>query len=267
MTNTTIRLALVQTARDRFDKEKNLKNAERLLGGIRDVDIVCFPENWVGAVVLEDSETTYVLGMVSRYARAGSYTALSGSLVTRRDGHIIAAGHVISPNGNILGHTEKIFPSFAVGERGFIQPGEHLPIFEVNDLRFGVLICVDLFYPELARSLALRGAQILFNPSNIPKSRISLWRALVSARAAENTVYVVFTNNTKSFYPDNREVNGHSMVATPWGDILFEADEEEGAHVVGVDLSQLVEVRQRWPYIADIKSLECIDGDQVSRKP
>ncbi len=264
--DTTVRLALVQTPRDRFDKAKNLKSAERLLSSIHGVDIVCFPENWLGAVVLEEREMTDVLLMFSQYARAEGYTALTGSLVMRRDDHTIAAGHVVGPDGHILGHTEKIFPSFAVGERGFIRPGGHLPLFEVNGLRLGVIICVDLFYPELARSLALRGAQILFNPSNIPKNRIPLWRALVCARAAENTVYIAFTNNTKSFYPDEREVNGHSMLATPWGDIFFEADEAEDVHIVEVDLSQIVEARKRWPYLTDIASLEDIDGDRVIRR-
>ncbi len=193
----TLRLALVQTARDRLDKAKNLKDSERLLHSIRNVDIVCFPENWIGTVVMEERETVDVLRMVSRYARDGGYTALTGSFITCRDDHMMAMGHVIGPDGNIVGHTEKIFPSFAVGEREFIRPGDSLPVFEVGELRFGVAICVDLLYPEIARSLALRGAQILFNPSNIPKNRISLWRALVSTRAAENTIFVAFTNNRR----------------------------------------------------------------------
>lgn len=262
----TLRLAIVQTARDRFDKARNLKDSERLLRTICDVDIVCFPESWIGTVVMEERETADVLHMLSQYARDGGYTALTGSFITRRDDHMIAMGHVIGPDGNIVGHTEKIFPSFAVGEREFIRPGDSLPVFKVGGLRFGVAICVDLLYPEIARSLALRGAQILFNPANIPKNRISLWRALVSARAAENTIFVVFINNTKSLYPDGREVNGHSMVASPSGDVLLEADEAEGVYCAELDLSQISEIRKRWPYLADIESLERIDGERIVRK-
>lgn len=260
-----IRLALVQTARDRFDKTKNLRNTERLLKSIRNVDIICLPENWVGAVALEEREMEDVLLMISQYARGGGYTALAGSLIASRGDHMIASGHVIGPDGSVLGYTEKIFPSLAVNERDFIRPGERLPLFEVDGLRFGLIICVDLFYPEIARSLARRGAHILFNPSNIPSNRITLWRTLVSTRAAENTVYVAFTNNTKSCYPDDREVNGHSMLAAPWGEIIFEADAEEGVYIVELDLSQISAVRRRWPYLKDSESLQCIEGDRVIR--
>jgi predicted amidohydrolase len=86
------------------------------------------------------------------------------------------------------------------------------------------------------------------------------------ARAAENTIFVAFANNTKSFYPDDRPVSGHSMVVSPRGDVLLEADDAEGVFVVEIDLAQITEARRRWPYLADSLSLEKIEGDRVVRK-
>ncbi|MCX8103903.1 MAG: carbon-nitrogen hydrolase family protein [Candidatus Bipolaricaulota bacterium] len=260
------RLALVQPARDRLDRAKNFQTVTRLLEQIRDADIVCLPENWAGIVILSEAELADVLALLGRYAQQGRYTLLTGSLIVEHEDSRIARGHVIGPDGAVLGYTEKIFPSNAVGERAFLRFGERLPVFATDKLRFGIAICVDLFYPELVRSLAQREIQVLFNPSNIPENRIGLWKSLLCARAAENTIFVVFANNTKSFYPDDRRVSGHSMVVSPRGEVLFEADDAEGVYTVEIELALITEVRKRWPYLADSSTIEKVEGDWVLRK-
>ncbi|MCS6936226.1 MAG: carbon-nitrogen hydrolase family protein [Candidatus Bipolaricaulota bacterium] len=261
-----MKIALVQPARDRLDRAKNLQTVTRLLEQIRNVDIVCLPENWAGVVVFNEGELADVLALLGRYAQQGRYTLLTGSLIVERRDHRIALGHVISPDGAVVGYAEKIFPSNAVGERAFLRFGERLPVFSSEKARFGVAICVDLFYPELVRSLAQREIHILFNPSNIPENRIGLWRSLLCARAAENTIFVAFANNTKSFYPDDRPVSGHSMVVSPRGEVLFEAEDAEGVYTVKIDLAQIAEARQRWPYLADSLTLEKIEDERVVRR-
>jgi predicted amidohydrolase len=261
-----MKIALVQPSRDRLDRAKNLQTVTRLLEQTRDVDIVCLPENWAGVVPFSETELAETLALLGRYAQKGDYTLLTGSLLVAREDYRIALGHVIGPDGAALGYTEKIFPSNAVGERAFLHFGERLPVFSTEKLHFGVVICVDLFYPELVRSLAQRDIAILFNPSNIPENRIGLWRSLLCARAAENTIFVAFANNTKSSYPDDRPVSGHSMVVSPRGDVLFEADDTEGIYTVEIDLAQIAEARKRWPYLSDSLSIEKIEGDKVVRK-
>jgi predicted amidohydrolase len=119
----------------------------------------------------------------------------------------------------------------------------------------GVLICVDAFYPELARSLALNNAHIIFNPSNIPQNRSELWKHISVTRAAENTVFYVFVNNTNTLYPDGRMVKGHSIVASPDGEVILEAGEEEKVSQIELDLNQIDSIRKRWRYLNDIRQL------------
>jgi len=118
------------------------------------------------------------------------------------------------------------------------------------------LICVDALYPELARCMALRGAYVIFNPSNIPKNRSELWKHVSVTRAAENTVFYVFVNNTNTEYPDGRPVRGHSVVAAPDGEVMLEAGEEEDVFRVELDLDQVEKIRRRWRYLDDIRQLQ-----------
>jgi predicted amidohydrolase len=77
-----------------------------------------------------------MLSLLGSYAQQGHYMLLTGSLIVQRRDHTIALGHVIGPDGTVLGYTEKIFPSNAVGERAFLKPGERLPVFATGSARF-----------------------------------------------------------------------------------------------------------------------------------
>ena len=67
------------------------------------------------------------------------------------------------------------------------------------------------------------------------------------------TVFYTFINNTLTTYPDGRRVAGQSYVTNPNGDLIFQAGEEEGVFELDLDLSQIDEIRKRWPYLSDIE--------------
>lgn len=148
---------------------------------------------------------------------------------------------------------DKLFPSQAIRERDFIVPGHHLPVVEHNGVKVGAAVCVDFFYPELVRSLALRGASLVINPANIPTNRMPLWHRLGVTRASENTVFTAMANNTGTSYPDQRQITGDSFVAYPDGFQLFTFGTEPGTYYNRFDLSLIDQVRQRWPYLDDIR--------------
>ncbi|MFQ5999632.1 MAG: carbon-nitrogen hydrolase family protein [Candidatus Bathyarchaeia archaeon] len=250
-----LRIALVQFGRDRLNKPKNINRMLSTLSKIKNTDIVCLPEAWTGAgLFLEEKERESLLSSLCELAAEKDYNLLTGGLFNRRGEKIFDTCHIINRDGKIIGFYDKRFPSTAFNERDFCSPGNISPVFRVDDINIGVVICVDALYPELTRSLALNNACIIFNPSNIPKNRNKLWKYLSVTRAAENTVFYVFVNNTNTFYPDGRMVKGHSVVVAPDGEVILEADEEEKVFKSELDLEKIDKIRKRWRYLDDIRS-------------
>jgi predicted amidohydrolase len=250
-----LRIALVQFGRDE-SKPKNVDSMLSILSEIKNVEIVCLPEAWTGrGLFLEEKECESLLSSLCQLAVEKGYNLLSGALFNRRGEKIFDTCHVIGRNGKLIGFCDKRFPSTAFNEREFTSPGNVSPVFKVDNINIGVLICVDALYPELARSLALNNAFIIFNPSNIPQNRSELWKHVSVTRAAENTVFYVFVNNTNTLYPDGRTVKGHSIVAAPDGEVLLEAGEEEKVFQIELDLNQIDIIRKRWRYLNDIRQL------------
>ncbi len=121
--------------------------------------------------------------------------------------------------------------------------------------RIGCSICYDLRFPELFRQCALQGAVIQALPSAFPHPRLVHWQTLIRARAIENQIYVVATNQcgTEHHGADTGDIHyfGHSMVVDPWGNSLLEADESEGLHVVDIDIETVAKTRAQMTVFKD----------------
>jgi len=250
-----LRIALVQFGRDRLNKPRNVERMLSTLSETKNVDVVCLPEAWTGGaeLFLEEKERESLLSSLCELAAENNYNLLTGGLFNRRGEKNFDTCHIINREGRVIGFYDKRFPSTAFNERDFCSPGDASPVFKVDDVKIGIVICVDALYPELARNLALNNACIIFNPSNIPENRSELWKHVSVTRAVENTVFYVFVNNTNTFYPDERMVKGHSLVVAPDGEMILEAGEEEKVFRSDLDLSQIDKIRKRWRYLDDIR--------------
>jgi len=251
-----VKISLVQFARDRVDREKNLSRMCSILSQLRDVDFVCLSEAWIGSLTLEEKDYNNTLDTLAKIASNNRFNLITGGLFTQHGSKTFDTCHIIDRSGSAVGFFDKRFPSMAFGERNRVSAGKDLPVFTVEGVRFGIVICVDAIYPELARAYALDGAQIVFNPSNIPHNRNALWKHITSARAAENTIFCVYVNNTRTTYPDNRAVTGHSVVAGPDGEILLEGDEEERVLTCEIDLKKIDNIRATRQYLVDVHDFE-----------
>jgi predicted amidohydrolase len=141
-----------------------------------------------------------------------------------------------------------LYDSFGYRESERLRAGAVEPVLvDVAGFRLGLMTCYDLRFPELARLLVERGAEVLVVPSAwvAGPRKADHWRTLVLARAIENTSYVAAAGQPGPRY------TGHSMVAGPAGEVLVEVG--DGDHVLTAELSRsrLDEVRRENPSLAN----------------
>src|SRR5256884_4761945 len=163
------------------------------------------------------------------------------SVLIDREGEIIARYRKIHLFDVDLANGEKHYES----ER--IVPGNQLVTAEIDGITFGLTVCYDLRFPELYRSLALRGAQLLMVPAGFTlHTGRDHWEVLLRARAIENLCYVIAPAQVGT-YPPNRQCFGRSMIVNPWGLVLAQAQDSPTAIIADIDLKQIEQARTQIP--------------------
>jgi predicted amidohydrolase len=153
-----------------------------------------------------------------------------------RDGDLLRnAAVLVGPDGLIGSYRKTHLPFLGVDR--FITPGDELVVHDTPLGRIGVEICYDLRFPEVTRTLALRGADIVAHPTNFPMAAKVQTEVITRARAAENRVFLLTANRVgKERWG---EFCGWSQIVDPYGNRLAEAGEREEALLVAeIDLEQ-----------------------------
>ena len=165
---------------------------------------------------------------------------------------------VLDADGKYLGKMRKVhiphtYPAF--WEKFYFKPGTlGFPVFHTAYAKIGIYICYDRHFPECARILALKGAEILFNPSATTegKSRY-LWELEQPAQAVANGVFIGANNRVGLEKPwEFGKFYGSSYFVDPRGKILVKGSEDKDEVVVSdLDLDQIREVRDGWQFFRD----------------
>jgi predicted amidohydrolase len=252
-----MRVAAVQFTSS-SDKADNL---DRLRGLIKEaagegVQLVITPEASMHgfgtpadplAPVAESLDGPFVTGLAES-AREHGVTIVAGMFESVPDDPAHAYNTVVAlgADGALLGRYRKLHLFDALGwmesERLARSPVEPLAV-AVGEFTVGVITCYDLRFPELARVLVDAGADVLVVPAAwvAGPHKVDQWRALLTARAIENTVYVAAAGQGPPEY------SGNSAVIDPFGVVLAELNGTEGVVVADVTVERLNEVRQRMP--------------------
>ena len=135
-------------------------------------------------------------------------------------------------------------------EPRFLKPGQSLTLAAIEGLQWGIMLCYDIRFPEMARSLALRGAEVVVVPAAWPAARANHWSTLLAGRAIENQLYMIGANRAGS--DGSLQFAGGSRVVDPYG-VLLAAAPEAGEQLLIAELqkSRVDEVRASMPVFQD----------------
>ena len=165
---------------------------------------------------------------------------------------------VIERDGTVLGkyrktHIPHVGPCF--WEKFYFKPGNlGYPVWETSVGRVGLIICYDRHFPEVARELGLKGAELVFNPSATVESLSRyLWELEQPAHAVANGFWIAASNRVGVEAPlNNSKFYGSSYFCSPRGKIIAQAsDSEDEVLVADLDLDQIREVRNTWQFFRD----------------
>jgi omega-amidase len=166
----------------------------------------------------------------------------------KEDDKIYNSIAVLNPKGELIGKYRKAhlaaYPP--LDEDSCISPGNSPEIVKIGGMKWGLMICYDLRFPELSRALVLNGAEILLLCSAWPFPRVTHWKTLTCARAIENQVYFIAANRVGSDGPVT--FCGSSCIVDPYGVILGSAAEDREALIIAeISKETLESVRNRMP--------------------
>jgi N-carbamoylputrescine amidase len=165
---------------------------------------------------------------------------------------------VIERDGTIAGkyrktHIPHVGPCF--WEKFYFKPGNlGYPVFGTSVGRIGLIICYDRHFPEVARELGIKGAEIVFNPSATVESLSRyLWELEQPAHAVANGFWMAASNRVGVEAPLNpAKFYGSSYFCSPRGKIIAQAsDSEDEVLVADLDLDEIREVRNTWQFFRD----------------
>lgn len=212
----------------------------------------------------EPEEAGPAIAEFSKLARELGIWLHVGAMPVRASATKLANRSVlISPEGHVAALYDKIHlfdvalsPGESYKESLNYEPGSRAVLGELPWGRIGLSICYDLRFPLLYRALAKAGARFLAVPSAFTRpTGEAHWHTLLRARAIESQCFVLAAAQG-GLHEHGRETFGHSLIVSPWGDILAEAGNEPGVIVADIDLAALDDFRRRVPSLQHDRPFE-----------
>ena len=197
-----VRIGIIQTKAYRTNKE-GIKSVSKLLKnlGKKETDIVCLPEQWLYDNTIVDYDKEFL--EFKAIAKDFAMTVIPGAFYERVKHRMAISSPIIGPEGEIIGKQAKIHPFDY--ERNIVNPGREAKIFNTA-CKFGVIICYDMVFPNVANALVKKGAEVLISPSRIVKRGIEPWQMYVQVRALENRIPILAAN------VENNRFGGNSII-------------------------------------------------------
>lgn len=253
------RIAVVQPAS--FFGDQEYLNAQKACEYVKKAkeagaQLVCFPEGYPGPYSGPIDSGGYLketpINMLRTQAKESGIYVVAGCVEPAKDypGCFRLSEKLIGPDGSILGNYYRIQPNhplfneFLMGGKTDIVPGEDFVLVDTPIGVIGLLICSELWVPELSRILMLRGADIIIagggGVHSATRTKLTdTWRCIARARAAENIVYVAMNQN---IFRENTK--GRACIAGP--EEMLASRDDSGIIIADIDLDRLNYLRSRF---------------------
>jgi len=223
-----VKIGYFQFSPERGELSRNIKTVRRRLAGTS-CDIIVLPELFntgylfssidEAAALSEEIPKGATTQALSEMA-ASSDVAIVGGIAERDGDHLYNSSVLVRSDGEIFIYRKLHLFGF---EKDVFSPGNREPeVFDVCGVKIGMMICFDWYFPETARILMLKGAQILCHPANLV---LPYCQVAMPTRCLENRVFAITANRIGSESVGDRELTftGRSMIIDPLGRVLAEA--------------------------------------------
>jgi N-carbamoylputrescine amidase len=273
----SITVAALQLALGSADEAQNIAAVSALVeeAAGKGAQIVLPPELFSGpyfckvedealfALARPTAEHPSVLAMQTLAERLG--IAIPTSFFERDGHHYYNTLAMIGPDGAIMGTYRKSHIPDGPGyeEKYYFRPGnDGMKVWDLFGTRIGVGVCWDQWYPEVARVMALMGAELLFYPTAIGSEPYDvdldtsrMWRRAMLGHAVSNCMPVIAANRIGTEAEcggEGQRFYGHSFITDEWGDYIAEfGKEESGVLVSTIDLDRAAKHRAGMGFFRD----------------
>jgi len=232
------------------DPDANFIKAEELIRKAANdkPDTIVLPETWntgffpvENRMELADDNGKRTKILFSSLSKELNVNIIAGSIVNKKEDGLYNTSYIFNRDGDCIAEYDKTHLFSYMHEDDYFNKGKNVTVFELDGIKCGIIICYDIRFLELVRTLTLQGIEILFVVAQWPVPRINHWEILNKARAIENQIFVVNVNSCgvagKTIY------GGNSSILTPWGEVLAKGDSDETIITAELDMNVVDEIR------------------------
>jgi len=225
------------------------------------------------ALAQQDQLNHFLITELTDIAKEFSITLVAGTIpvLSSDEQKFYNRCCIFSSSGQLITHYDKIHlfdvnvsdNTNAYRESDHTQAGHNTCVTDLGFGKLGLSVCYDLRFPELYRQLRQQGANIISVPSAFTRhTGKAHWQALLQARAIENQVFIIAAGQ-EGVHQNGRETWGHSMIISPWGDILAHHDIGEGFTSAEIDLCDVAQIRANMPVATHNQFNVCLKDTSI----
>jgi predicted amidohydrolase len=218
--------------------------------------------------VIDPEETSAPLAAFrSLAAELGIWLHIGSMGVKLSPEKIANRAYLIAPDGQVAARYDKIhmfdvdLPSGeSYRESNSYQAGERAVVADLSWGKLGLTICYDLRFPQLHRALAQAGAVMIAGPAAFTRvTGEAHWHTLLKARAIESQCFVLAAAQGGR-HEHGRDTYGHSLVISPWGEVLAEGGVQPSVIFADIDLGLVEQARSRVPSLTHDRTFEVVSA-------